>query len=215
MCPECDRRSDARSTVCVHCGFNFETKTKAKRVYEPIHREWQSGWPIQRRLALFMGMQFINLLLLVVSLFSGYSICAAIVPILMTVGLQAFLTGTFDKLILTRDSKGKVRVTRICSYAFFARPPITVRWKSHETVSIVQSNEFSVIDWAFVIILLGYGILPGVLFYWFVLRPDKFTVYLCKDHGFPETAIFRTQNEELSKEIQTTVSEVTLLPIQK
>ena len=215
ICPECDKRSDAKSKVCVHCGFNFETKAKAKRVYEPVRREWENGWPVQKRLKLFMCLQIINFFMLVASLFNGYAFCTALAAVVITVALEAFLTGTFEKLILNRDSKGKIKITRIWHYGFFVRPPINVRWKEHETVSVVQSNEFSPVDWAFAIILLGYFIVPGVLFWWFVIRPDKFTVYLCKDHGYPETPIFRTTNESLAREIQSDVSDVTTLPIQK
>jgi ribosomal protein L37E len=213
-CPECGRRTNAKSKACIHCGFNFSTKAKAKRVYEPVRREWENGWPLQTRLSIFMGLQFLNFIMLVVSLISGYSPCAALFAIGVTIGAQAFLAGTFEKLILSRESKGKVKVTRIWRYCFFPRPPINVRWKEHESLSVVQSNDFSPVDWAFAIVLLGYGIVPGVLFWWFVIRPDKFTVYLCKDHGYPETPIFRTTNESMAKEILSVVSEVTTLPVQ-
>jgi ribosomal protein L37E len=214
MCPECDQRSDARAKACVHCGYHFETRTKAKREFEQIRREWENGWPLQKRLTAFMCMQGVNFVLFVLTLL-GIATCVGIFWITVMIGLQAFLVGTFEKLVLTRDSKGRVKMMRTWRYGFFAKPPDTIKWRTHESVSIVQSNEFSVIDWAFAVMLLTYGILPGVLFWWFVIRPDKFAVYLCKDHGFPETPIFRTQNEELAKEIQTVVSEVTLLPIQR
>src|SRR5262245_1262331 len=214
MCPECDQRSDARAKACVHCGFHFESKTKAKREYEQVRREWENGWPLQKRLTAFMCMQGVNFVLFLLTLLGGAT-CVGFFWISVMIGLQAFLIGTFEKLTLTRDSKGRVKLTRVWRYAFFPKPAEMVKWRQHDTVSIVQTNEFSIIDLAFAIMLLTYGILPGVLFWWFVIRPDKFTVYLCKDHGFPETPIFRTQNEDLAKEIQTVVSEVTLLPIQR
>lgn len=214
MCPECDQRSDARAKACVHCGYHFETKTKAKREYEQVRREWENGWPLQKRLMAFMCMQGVNFVLFLLTLLGGAT-CVGFFWISVMIGLQAFLVGTFEKLALTRDSRGRVKVTRTWRYAFFPKPAETVKWRQHDALTIVQTNEFSIIDWGFAFMLLSYGILPGVLFWWFVIRPDKFSVYLCKDHGFPETPIFRTQKEELAKEIQTVVSEVTLLPIQR
>jgi ribosomal protein L37E len=214
MCPECDQRSDARAKACVHCGYHFESGAKAKREYEPLRREWENGWPLQKRLTAFMCMQAVNFVLFVLTLLGGAT-CVGFFWVAVMIGLQAFLVGTFEKLFLSRDSKNKVKLTRVWRYAFFARPPINVKWRQHDALIIVQSNDFSPIDWAFAIVLLCYAIVPGVLFWWFVIRPDKFSVFLCKDHGFPETPIFRTQNEELAKEIQTVVGEVTLLPIQR
>lgn len=214
-CLECERKVEIAAKVCVHCGYNFESKEKAKRTYQPIDKTWESGLPFEKRLMIFIGLQVVNFVTLVASVIGGYSLGVTFILVLMTVGLQAFLCGTFDKLILTRNPKGKVTLTTIWRYAFIPRPPDYVKWKEHESVIVVRSNEFDPIDWCFALILLGYCIIPGVAFWYFVIRPDKFAVTLCRDHGFPETPIFRTSNETLANEILRTVSEVTTLPVHK
>jgi hypothetical protein len=137
------------------------------------------------------------------------------VLILFSIALQAFLVGTFQRLNMTRNQKGKVALTTTWRYAFIAGPSESVKWKEHDEITITRENDFDPISWAFVFILLGYGCLPGVAFWYFVVRPDKFTVSLCKDHGSPTTPIFRTTNEERAKEVMRTVADVTTLPIQK
>src|SRR5262249_50512904 len=119
MCPECDRRSDARAKACVHCGYHFETGAKTKREFEPIRRELENGWALNKRLPAFMAMQGVNFLLLILSMVNGYAFCAALFGIIIMVALQAFLVGTFEKLTLARDVKGKVKITRIWRYALF------------------------------------------------------------------------------------------------
>ena len=214
-CPECDQKVERRAKTCVHCGFHFESGKKAERTYQPINRDWESGWPLQKRIVAFVVLQVVNFVTLVAALIGGQRTGLSFVIILFSVGLQAFLVGTFDRLSLTRNQKGKVVITRTWRYAFIPRLPDTVRWKEHETILIVRENEFDLIDWVMAFILLGYGCLPGIAFWWFVIRPDKFTVFLCKDHGSPETPLIKTQNEELAKEIQTVVSEATTIPVQK
>jgi hypothetical protein len=211
-CPECDKKSPVRAKVCVNCGFHFESGEKAKRSYEPIRREWENGWPLQRRMMVFIILQVINFVTLIISLFN-FSPGISLSMILFTVGLQAFLCGTYDKLSISRSIKGKVTLTTTWRYAFFERPPKTHRWKEHDSVVVVMSNDFDPFDWAFAFILLGYCVLPGLIFWWFVIHRDKYTVFLCKDHGFPETAIFRTLSKERAEEVRDAVSQITTLPV--
>lgn len=213
-CPECDKKVDARVQICVHCGFNFASGERTKRVFQIVERTWENGWPWDRRLLLFIGLQVMNFITLVAMLIGGHG-SVGFSLVLLTVGLQAFLCGTFDKLTLTRTAKGKVTLTTTWRYAFIPRPPQPIKWKQYDAVTIVQSNDFDLVDWAMALILLSYCIVPGLLFWWFVIRPDKYTVFLCRDHGFPETAIFRTSNEERAREIMHAVSDVTTLPIQQ
>jgi hypothetical protein len=215
-CPECDHKIDLRSEVCKHCGLNFETGEKARRVFQPIDRQWDAGWSFQQRRLAFIVLQVLNCVMFAASLTMGHEVGLTwFVFILISIGLQAFLLGTYESLNLKRNEKGKVTLLHTWRCAFIARPPVSVKWKEHESVAVICENEFSLIDWFFAIMLLGYGVVPGVLFWWFVIRADKFTVWLCKEHGSRETPIFRTSNPERAHEVQTTVSDVTNLPLRR
>jgi hypothetical protein len=212
VCPECDKKVDKRAKACVHCGYNFATKEKAKRTFTPVHQEWEEGYPFDRRLMAFIAMQVINFFILVASMVGGYGTTPFVLVVMMA-ALQAFLAGTYGKLTLDRTQKGKVTMTTQWRVAFLPQPVKTVRWKEHESLIVTQANEFNAIDWCFALILLSYGCLPGILFWWFVIHSDKFTVTLCKDHGFPETPIFRSLSQERAQEIMKIASETTTLPI--
>lgn len=215
FCPECDTRIERKAKVCVQCGYNFETATKAERTFQPVNREWENGWPMQKRIAIFVVLQVVNFITLAASVIGNHSLPVSFLGVLFSVGLQAFLVGTYDTLKLTRNQKGKVTITRTWRYAFIPRLPETVRWKEHDSVTMVRDNEFNLIDWVIAFILLGYCVIPAIVYWWHVIRPDKFTVALCKDHGFPETILFRTRNEDRAKEIETEISDVTTLPVRK
>ena len=214
-CPECDKKITKVARVCVHCGFNYDTKQKKERTFEPVKEEWEAGYPFQKRLMIFVGMQVVNFLILISSLVANHSPFVSVTIIAFSVALQAFLAGTYQRLNLTRNQKGKVVLTTTWRYAFIPGPTETVKWKEHDEITITRENEFDPISWAFVFILLGYACLPGIAFWYFVVRPDKFTVALCKDHGSPTTPIFRTTNEERAKEVMRVVSDVSTLPVQK
>ena len=214
-CPECEKKVDARRAICGHCGYNFETKEKAERTFESIDREWEAGWPFQQRIATFAAFQLVNLVLMIASIVMGHGVPLSFVMVLMMVGLQAFLVGTYERLNLKRTERGKVTLLHTWRYAFIARPSVTIKWKEHEGVTVTRDNDFDLGSWVCAFILFGYACVPGILFWWFVIRPDKFTVTLCKDHGTPATPLFLTANQDRAHEIMEVVSDITTLPIQK
>src|SRR5688572_23120358 len=59
-CGECGQLIDIHAVVCVHCGFDAEKKQKIERTFQPIDREWEAGWPFERRFAIFLVFQVLN-----------------------------------------------------------------------------------------------------------------------------------------------------------
>ena len=211
-CPECEKKTALHDKVCAHCGYNFETGEKAVRTFQSLSYEWEGGWPLQKRAFVVIALVVIDFVSLVALTIAGVKGSTPIGMMIFTVFLQAFLCGTYEKLSLSRTQKGKVTMKSQWRVAFVPRPPQTVKWKEYESVTIIHSNNAGFIDWAFGLILFLYAVVPGVLYWWFVLRPDKYSVMLCRDHGFPEIAIFRTLSEERAKEVRDTVCNVTTLP---
>ncbi len=214
-CPECGKAIHEGVSVCKHCGTDFEAKKKAERTYESVQQEWEEGWPFQKRISAIVILQVINVVLLLAGLLTVYFSAASFVAVLLLVGLQAFLAGTYDRLNLTRTAKGKVVLTRTRRYAFLERRPETIRWKEHEGVSIVGANTVDSMELVILIILFVPCIIPGILFWLFYLRGDRFDVALCKDHGYAAMVIFRTGDQERARQIMTKVSDIAALPVLK
>lgn len=207
-CPECEKRTDYRAKICKECGYNFETKEKVVREFTPIIREWEAGWPLQRRMIVFAAAQVVNLVILIMSAISGM-LCVGTVLLLVMAALQAFLLGTFDTLKVVRNNKGKVTITRNWRFFFKPKPPDKIKWQDHEGVVLIQGRELDLVNWVMCIILLMYGILPGVLFWWYVIKPDQFHVALSMAHGYPETTLYRGTNEAQAREILQVVMDAT------
>lgn len=214
-CPGCQERLPLHAVVCVRCGYHLETKRAVKRRFEPVYRTWESGWPLQQRFFAFVVLQMVNLVAFALVVASGRDPTTMVFTVVSASVLQAFLCGTYDRLELSRTAKGKVSLTSHWRIAFYPLPPREINWKEHESVTLVQSNDFDPIGWVMFLILLGYCVVPGLIFWWFAIHRDKFTVMLCRGHGFPETPIFRTLDDKRGMEVRDTVSEVTGLPVHR
>ena len=212
-CPDCGNAIHAHVTKCIHCGVDFEARRKAQRTFTPVDRTWEVGWPLSKRLMLFAGLQAINVAAVIASFAANLSAAFSFVGVAVVVAVQAFLLGTYDRIHLTRNAKGKAVLTRTWRFAFWPRTTQTVRWKEHEGIRVVVVDDVEPFDWMICIWLGCCGVLPGVLFWWFNLRGDRFHVALCKDHGFPHTVIFRTLNRARADEVARTISETAILPL--
>lgn len=212
-CPGCGRRLDLRAKLCVGCGFDLQAERKTKRAYEPIDQTWENGWPLRKRLRVFIILQAINASLILITAFTNFAAGFTLGAAVPTALLQAFLLGTYDRLRLTRNSKGQVALTRTWRFAFLNRPTETVRWQEHVSIRIVNLHETDMMDWAVFVILLGYLIVPGVLFLRYAILPDKLDVILCKEHDAAGWTILRSADEALVKEIVKRISELTRLPV--
>src|SRR5207245_6226634 len=98
-------------------------------------REWETGWPLQKRIMLFVILQVINFVTLAFGLIMGHG-GTSFVTVLFSVGLQAFLVGTFERLNLRRTEKGKVTLLHAWRYAFVPGPAENVRWKEHDSLTV-------------------------------------------------------------------------------
>lgn len=212
-CPGCSKAIPERASVCAHCGLDFKAQDKPKRVFEPVDRTWEYGWPLRRRLTVFLVLQGLTLAAVSILLATGQSAGLSVSALLVGAVVQAFLLGSYDRLQLTRTASGKVVLTCAWRVAFVALAPSTVRWKEHEGVRLVVNDRIETMDIIFTAIFLGAGIVPGILFWCFCVASDRFDVTLCKDHGHASTVVFRSQNQQRAQGVLQTISDITTLPV--
>jgi hypothetical protein len=211
-CPDCRGDLPLDATLCVHCGVEFGTRTKkAKREYTPLFREWEAYLPFDLRLKIFFGLQALNVVFAVLSLVFkqtdfGFALFSALI---VQAGVQAFLCGTFDKLQIKRNAKGKTEITKHWRFLFVPTPPQKIDWKVSHGTAIVATHNPGPLEWGVMLYLLCAGCLPGLIFYWFVIKPERYDVVLCDLHGSTDQAIFRTTNRDMADTICTTINETT------
>ncbi len=207
-CPGCNRMLPADAVLCPECGFDRQTGARRRRSYEPLQRSWEWGWPLRRRARLFLLGQGMALPLGLVALWALGEWSAFLGPWLVFTALTAFLLGTCARIDLTRSERGKVRLTLTWRVCFVARPAQTIRPSDYEGVVFGKAPAADFWDWFVLIILTLAGILPGMLWWYFGIRPDSFYVALTRDHGFPERTMYRGWDEGQAEDMATALRTV-------
>jgi hypothetical protein len=210
-CPACDARLPADDTpACEKCGWDRAAGRKLPKTYPPVHHTWEAGWPLQFRVAAFavcLGLDVATAALIYVV--DGRAVTSAGGFVVMVV-CQAFLLGTFDRLDLTRTSKGKITLTQRWRVAFWPLEAKALRWREHEEVRVLHA-EPGMMELVMFFVLLP--MLPiAVAWYWFVIRPGHVKAALCKSLGDPVTPLYLGTNTERAEEIAKVVGAVTGLP---
>ena len=178
----------------------------------PLARTWDTFWPLNRRVTVFAVMLALNVVLLPFSALIVESIITIAVTLIVNSLIQAFVLGTFERVEIKRSPVGKIVLMRTWRIAFYPLAARRVRWREFESVSCRMSHESHFEDWIVAVILFPYGLIPAVLWYWFVIRPDRMLVSLCKDHDFPDTVLFRSWNQAQAEDVAKTVANVTGRP---
>lgn len=225
-CPECQGELPHDATFCVHCGTHLDdgrkVRPKKKRTYTPIDREFGEGFPLPTRLALMAGVLLLNVILTVVAVVSvadekgvdRYGIATGGVVFFINSGLQAFIIGSYSTLRVQRNERGKGTLTVTRRFCFLPTSPVTVEWKSLVGVGRLATHAGGILDWVTcVYLLVAAGCLPGVLFWWFVLKPERYHVVLCNLYGGVEETLFRGKDQQQAEEIAEVVAEATGLEL--
>jgi hypothetical protein len=207
-CPGCDRALAADVVVCPSCGFDQETGTRKRRTYEPVRRNWEAGWPLSRRLVLFLTGQALALPLSLLGAWALGGWGGFVGSWLVFTALTAFLLGTYARTDLIRSESGKVRLIQTWRVCFVAQSSQAIRRSEYEGVVSGKGRAADFWDWFVQVILLILGIVPGVLWWYFVIRPDTYFVALTRDHGFPERTLYWGWDERQAQDMARTLNKI-------
>jgi len=215
-CPQCRGELPLEATFCVHCGTDFKSGTKAHSVKQPMYGVWSEGLSRQTRFSILAGMQVINFVGFALTvleqrgnLFNAGTMLSLMVFQAFNLGLQLFLVGTYDTLIVKRDSRNRTSLTRIRRIGFYPMKPEKLDWKESTHLSIIGAVSAGFVEWYFCIYLLLLGCLPGILFYWFIIRPSRCHVHTMDVYGASQEVIFRTKDRDQADEICTFTRDAT------
>jgi hypothetical protein len=210
-CPDCRKELAPQATLCPDCGFNLETGEKPPKVYAEVNRFWEAGWPLGRRVKIYLLCQVVVLPLIVLGAFFAGRWSVVLNGWFWFTVLLAFVLGTFDRLDLSRDRKGRIRLTKTWRYFFFARSPQVIPLREYEGV-VTGTADKNGMDWIVCFFLLPLVLLPGILWWYYVIYEDTFQVALTKNHGFPELVLYRGSNRQRPREIATSLHEAAGVP---
>jgi hypothetical protein len=212
LCPHCNQVMPADCTVCGGCGFNLQTGKKPRKVYEPVERSWEAGLPLRRRVALFLACQAAVVLVgLAVAWWTGLP-ALFLAPWLIFTALLAFVLGTFDRIDLARNKRGKVLLSKTWRVCFRSLAPTPIRVVDYEGVVTGAMHETDFFEWIIFLTLFTSGVLPGLWWFFFVMSKDTYFVALARDHGYPETILYRGWSKDHMEDLAKSLREVAELP---
>jgi hypothetical protein len=209
-CPECDARLPAEDApTCERCGWNRAAGRKLPKSYPPIRRTWEGGgWSLRTRLIAFAVCQVLNVTTAGLILTVEGRAVTTVAGFMVMVAFQALILGTFDRLDLTRTSKGKVTLIQLWRVGFWPLEPKTLKWREAEEIRVMHA-ESGCLEWVIFFILLDTTLIGGILWYWYVIRPGPVKAALCKDLGDPVTPLYLGTSTERAEEVAKAVSEAT------
>jgi hypothetical protein len=201
-CPKCRKEMAEGAVLCVACGFDLRRRKKAAKEYEPLARSWETNMPLGRRL-FWWGLLVAVVLVggLVGTVQAGASVGGFLAAWLFFALLMAFLVGTFDRVDLTRDRKGRVAVTRAWRFCFVPAAPRTTEVYGFEGVVSGQWADAGFLEWFVLFALLPMGLVPGALWWYFVIHQNAYHVALARDHGYPACYVYRGRREEQMRDV--------------
>lgn len=206
QCPKCSFVLPAGSVLCVRCGYHLQERRKITKTFQPIARVWETNVSYSTRLFAYVALEIIFLGMGLTGVFWGGADLGVFIGSFLGLStLLAFLLGTFDRIQLTRDTRGRTQVTKIWRFAFFARPPQTTAVRGYEGISSGQHRSVTTWDTWMLFFMLLFGILPGIIWWYLIFYRITYQVSLTRDHGFPAYIVYTGANEMQMKEIATTL----------
>lgn len=213
QCPKCTKRLPPETVLCVRCGFHLKKRKKIVKTYETIEREWETNGSLRNRLVVFALCEVSMLIQGVLIVYWGEVAAAGVIAyFIVLTAVLAFLIGTFDRIHLSRDARGRTRLTKLWRLGFVPRPEETIDVRDYESIVSNLFHDVGFWDYFVLVFLFVSGIIPGVLWWYFVLYKASFRLSLTRDHGRPEYQVYAGTNEKQMKEIAFALRDASGLP---
>ena len=201
-CPKCCLMLPPGSVLCVRCGFHLKKRKKVARTYQPMERLWETTASYSTRLTAFCCCEVGALILgLTGIVWAEADLGVFIGAFLLLTAMLAFLFGTFDRIHLMRDPRGRVQLTKTWRVAFFALQPQAIDVRSYSGIVTGQHREVTFWEYLVFFFLLFFVLVPGIIWWYLAMYKVTFHVSLSSEHGFPEYILFSGWSEKQMKEI--------------
>jgi hypothetical protein len=212
VCPQCGKRLPPDGVLCPRCGFHLRKREKVARTYEPLARRWELGLSLASRVRLFVLLALAAPGLGVLAGLLGADLALSTGTWVLGTVLLAFLLGTCNRLDLTRDRRGRVRLTQNWRVAFVPLAPRPIDLREFDGVVTGRGRDAGFPEKLIFVLLLLMGVVPGIVWWFCVVQRVVFYVALAQGHGFPAATLYRGWREEQALELAHTLSDAAGLP---
>jgi hypothetical protein len=208
-CLHCKKSLPRDALLCNHCGYHQQTGETLQRAFERVDKEWETGLRFQLRFNLFLAIAgAAAAAAVVVAVVDGFSL-ALVVTWLVGTLLWVFVIGTYPRINLTRTTAGHVRLTKTWRCCLVPLSTAEVRWRGCSGISVAPSGPADLWDWVALVLLVLWGLIPGLIWWYCVMRSDQLDVALTKEHGATEVLLYRGRDDAMAREIADTLRSVT------
>jgi hypothetical protein len=206
-CPRCERELDDGAVLCLKCGYNAQTGEQAVREYEPVERSWDGGLSLRRRLVLLGVGQTIAIGMLIGAALGDFLV-AAVAAWLFGTLLLAYTMGTFCRIEVARSTMGKVKLVKAWRFCFVPVRPVRINPQLYNGVTTGMAHGADLWDWIVLLTLSLYGLIPGLIWWYWAFHRDTFYVGLVRDHGNMALELYRGWDQDVMHDIARVVREV-------
>jgi len=208
QCPGCGKALTADDTPCCGvCGRDLTGK-KARKVFEPLSRSWESGMSLRARVKIFVAAQVVVVSMATLMAYLEGEFLPFFLPWPFFTVLFGFLIGTFERTDLTRDQRGRVSLTKTWRVCFIARRPEKIQPHRFAGLRTSATYGMSAMDIGLLIFLVLLGIIPGFLLWYFDLRKPTYYVYLTDEYGHSNLRIYTGKSDQMWQDIADTLNSV-------
>ena len=188
-CPECREMLPLGANLCVHCGYDLSTRKRRKRARRAMRGSWVEGPTLKTRLQVFAGLQLFNLLsaaIMFMQLGSPDGITDVVTllgALALNVGMQAFLIGSFSTVFIERGNAGRASIYKQSRIAFLPMGDAELDWGEATSAGVLATHNAGMLEYITCAYLLIFGCVPGIAFWYFVIRPQRHNVVLADVYG--------------------------------
>ena len=232
-CPDCGADLADDAVLCVQCGLHLQTgevlMTEHRRRRRP-RRSWDGDRPVKARVRLSIGIVLASILAGAATTSLVGNVAQGLWVAVVGSLLGVMVPGTYTRIELTTDRRGRPIIRLIPHFIYFRRKPETVQvWKftrvtiehtgfRRETTLIVLLALFLLLGGLQVFVLLFQGIGVAIysmsstlvllfLIHWFVLS-GRYVVTLRGD-GLERAEVYRGRRADRMETIASAIADVT------
>ena len=238
-CPKCGEEVPKTATSCSLCGHTWQVEPKPVRTYEPVELEWESCLTYRKRVKLLKLSQAFGLVVAIVSL-AGGGLGVFLANWIVTTLMLIFLLGTYPRVNLSRNKKGRILLTKTWRACFRQRETEIIDLTKYVGVATGKQfdggltnwlffllfmttgvtpaftwffgSESGVFVWVFFFVSLAMGLLPCIIWAYLTLYKESHFVALTQDHGYKAYNLYHGLGGDQAEEIAEAVQEIAGMP---
>jgi hypothetical protein len=206
-CPKCTNMLPPGGVVCTRCGWHLRRRKKLVKTYQPLVRSWETNHSLKTRQTIWAGLQLCAFVagLIANLLMADPAWISFVFSMFGFAGMSSFLMGTFDRIDLVRNEKGKVTLTKTRRVCFIEAVTLPIDVRGHEGIVTGRTSEVSFWEWLVFFCLLP-GIIPALFWWYYAIHKITYRASLARDHGYPAAIGYEGWDEKQMRDIAVTLS---------